>query len=96
MLAGVCAGILPYTYYGGPLLCLYCFLAYGLSFLFPLGAVAWERVRAEIPWVATFVGAAALVAAPLLIYFALHPEHFFLHSKHLWVFASCAQPRGPV
>ena len=63
------------------------FLAYGLSFLFPLGAVAWERVRAEIPWVAVFLGAAALVAAPLLIHFALHPEHFFLRSKHLWVFA---------
>ena len=85
VLAGVCAGILPYTYMAArfvPIL----FLAYGLSFLFPLGAVAWERVRAEIPWVATFVGAAALVAAPLLIHFALHPEHFFLHSKHLWVF----------
>ena len=86
VLAGVCAGILPYTYMAArfvPIL----FLAYGVSFLFPLGAVAWERVRAEIPWAAVFFGAAALVAAPLLIHFALHPEHFFLRSKHLWVFA---------
>ncbi len=86
VLAGVCAGILPYTYYPARLVPI-LFFAYGLSFLFPLRAGAWERVRAEIPWVAAFVGAAALVAAPLLLYFALHPEHFFMRTNDLWVFA---------
>ena len=86
VLAGVCAGILPYTYYPARLVPI-LFFAYGLSFLFPLRAGTWERIRAEIPWVATFVGAAALVAAPLLMYFALHPEHFFMRTNDLWVFA---------
>ena len=47
---------------------------------------ALNRVRTELPWIGTFAGAAALVAAPLLIYFALHPEHFILRSDSLSVF----------
>ena len=86
VLAGLCAGILPYTYYPARLAPI-LFLAFGLSFLFPLRAGAWDRVRAEIPWAAAFLGAAALVAAPLLIHFAVHPEHFFMRTEHLLVFA---------
>ena len=72
--------------YGGPL-CAYTFSRIRTEF----SVSSWccrlgESPGPRFPWVATFVGAAALVAAPLLIYFALHPEHFFLHSKHLWVF----------
>ena len=44
------------------------------------------KVRAELPWAAAFVGVAGLVSAPLLVYFALHPEYFFLRSQKLWVF----------
>ena len=85
MLAGACAGLLPYTYEPArfvPLL----FFFFGLSFLLPLSAATRARVRAELPWAGAFLGAAGLVAAPLLVYFALHPAHFFLRFKHLWVF----------
>ena len=53
VLAGMCAGLLPYTYTPArftPLL----FLLFGLSFLLPLGALTKERVRAELPRVAIF------------------------------------------
>ena len=83
-LAGVCAGLLPYTYIPSrftPFL----FLFFGLSFLWPLRDVTRERLKSELPWAAVFVGAAGLVAAPILIYFALHPEHFFIRSKEVWV-----------
>ena len=83
-LAGVCAGLLPYTYIPSrftPFL----FLLFGLSFLWPLRAVTRERVRAELPWAAIFIGAAGLVAAPILIYFTIHPEHFFIRSREVWV-----------
>ena len=55
VLAGMCAGLLPYTYTPArftPLL----FLLFGLSFLLPLGALTKERVRAELPRVADFFG----------------------------------------
>ena len=42
-----------------------------------------SRLRAELPWAAVFVGVAALIAAPLLIYFALHPDHFFTRGRDL-------------
>ena len=99
-LAGVCAGLLPYTYIPArfvPLL----FLLFGLSFLLPLRAVpgefagatsqltgiaaAFNRVRAEMPRIAIFVGVAGLVAAPILVYFVLHPENFFSRSRHIWL-----------
>ncbi|MXZ21246.1 MAG: glycosyltransferase family 39 protein [Caldilineaceae bacterium SB0665_bin_25] len=83
-LAGVCAGLLPYTYIPSrftPFL----FLLFGLSFLWPLRDVTRKRLKAELPWAAIFIGAAGLVAAPILIYFALHPEHFFIRSREVWV-----------
>ena len=70
-LAGVCAGLLPYTYMPARLVPL-LFLLFGLSFLLPLRAVsgefdgaishltgiaaAFNRVRAELPWIVVFVG----------------------------------------
>ena len=93
-LAGACAGLLPYTYIPSrftPFL----FLFFGLSFLLPLrsftrepGQMArhsWARLRAEWPWAAIFVGVAGLVAAPILLYFALHPEDFFIRSNEVWL-----------
>ena len=101
VLAGTCAGLLPYTYIPArfsPFL----LLLFGLSFLLPYlvvvrqkdgaafglsgFAAALKRVRIELPWIGAFVGVAALVAAPLLIYFALHPEYFVLRSNLLFVF----------
>ena len=84
VLAGVCAGLLPYTYTPSrftPFL----FLLFGLSFLLPPGSLTREKVRAELPWIGLFLGVTGLVAAPILIHFALHPEHFFMRSNHLLV-----------
>ena len=53
-------------------------------------------MRAELPWAGAFLGAAGLVAAPLLVYFALHPAHFFLRSKHLWVFDPVRSQGNPL
>ena len=66
--AGVCMGLLPYTYIPARFT-LFLLLLFGLSFLIPPGAFTRERVRAELPRVAVFLGVAGLVAAPLLIYF---------------------------
>ena len=100
-LAGACAGLTLYTYIPArfaPLL----LLLFGLSVLLPYLAVvrqsdgaafrlsgfgaALNRVRTDLPWIGTFVGAAALVAAPLFIYFALNPDYFVLRSNSLLVF----------
>ena len=85
VLAGVCAGLLPYTYTPArftPFL----FLLFGLSFLLPLGSFTRERARAELPRVAIFLGVTGLVAAPILIHFALHPDHFYMRSNQLLIF----------
>ena len=85
VLAGVCAGLLPYTYIPARLTP-FLFLFFGLSFLLPLRAITRARVRAELPWVGVFVGVAGLVAAPILVHFALHPDHFGAHSSSLLIF----------
>ena len=96
VLAGVCAGLLPYTYIPArftPFL----FFLFGLSFLlsFRRGgdgdqranpSIVTTRLRAELQWVGIFVGVAALVAAPILLHFALNPEHFVSRSGRLSVF----------
>ena len=82
-LAGVCAGLLPYTYLAArftPFL----FLFLGLSFLLPWGR-GKARLRAELPWAGVFLGVAGLIAAPILVYFALHPDHFFIRSNQLLI-----------
>ena len=99
-LAGGCAGLLPYTYVPArfvPVL----FLLFGFSFLLLWAmrqdrgeesgrstrfAQLYSRLRAELPWIGLFMGAAGLVAAPLLVHFALNPEHLFWRSGQLWVF----------
>ena len=85
VLAGICAGLLPYTYTPArftPFL----FLLFGLSFLLPWGAFTRERVRAELPRAAIFLGVTGLVAAPILVHFALHPDHFYMRSNQLLIF----------
>ncbi len=83
-LAGICTGLLPYTYIPArftPFL----FLLFGLSFLIPFGSFSREKVRREVPWAAVFIGVTALVAAPILLHFALNPEHFLMRSKEVWL-----------
>ena len=85
VLAGVCGGLLPYTYLAARFTPFLIFL-FGLSFLWPLGTSSTERVRAEWPLAATFLGVTGLVAAPILIFFALHPDHFFDRSNMVLIF----------
>ena len=92
VMAGVCAGLLPYTYIAArftPLL----FLLFGLSFLLPPNAFAKKRAQAELPRAAVFVGVTGLVAAPILIHFAQHPEHFFARSNMVSILQT---GRGPL
>ena len=99
VLAGVCAGLLGYTYMPARLTPI-LFLLFGLSFLHPLtyshdgkdrdGKFGlFSRLsslwRAELPHIGLFVGVAGLVATPLLVHFALHPDHLFWRSNQLWV-----------
>ena len=84
-LAGACAGLLMYTYMPARITP-FLFLLFGLSFLVPFRPGAMKRIRTELPWASLFVGAAALAAAPILVYFALHPDHLFLRSGQLWLF----------
>ena len=85
VLAGACAGLLLHTYTPARITP-FLFLFFGLSFLVPFRPEAMKRIRTELPWASLFVGAAALAAAPILVYFALHPDHLFLRSGQLWLF----------
>ena len=107
-LAGVCAGLLAYTYIAArftPFL----FLFFGLSFLFPLGrsrngvessegvlSRLTTRVRVELPLASVFVGVAGAVATPILFYFVLHPDQFFVRSNQLLVFQTDGSQGGPL
>jgi len=97
-LAGVCLGLVPYTYIASrfvPVL----FLFFGLSYLLPYHSGTWQRVQAKLPQIGLFWGVTALVAAPILLYFVLHPDHFFLRSRQLWVLdqdRSLGEPLGAV
>ncbi|MXY94777.1 MAG: hypothetical protein F4Y42_15165 [Caldilineaceae bacterium SB0664_bin_27] len=76
VLAGACAGLLPYTYYPArfvPIL----FLFFGLSFLLPFRSVSLKRIQSELPWAATFTCVAGLVAAPILFHYVRNPDLFF-------------------
>ncbi len=107
-LAGVCAGLLPYTYIAARF-APFLFLLFGLSLLLPFSrrktATDGGKERDQLfhlpltntsrgqgplgqnlPLVAIFLGAAALVAAPILLHFILHPEDFSSRSDVLWVF----------
>lgn len=76
VLAGACAGILPYTY-SPARFAPFFFLFFGASFLYPLSSATWERVRTELPRAALFTGAAGLVATPIIFHYIRNPEAFF-------------------
>ena len=85
VLAGIGTGLTPYTYIPArfvPFLLLF----FGLSFFLPLGPGLKARIRTELPWIGLFLGTAVVVAAPILIHFALNPDHFFMRSSQLWIF----------
>lgn len=87
-LAGLFAGLLLYTYVAARITPLF-FACLGLSSLSYLvsdeSAVAGQqkrishllsRLQADLPSILIFAGTAILVAAPLVFYFALHPQDF--------------------
>ena len=45
-----------------------------------------SRLWAELPLASVFVGVTSVVAAPILVYFVLHPNYFFLRSSQVSVF----------
>ena len=45
-----------------------------------------SRLRAELPMASVFVGVSSVLAAPILVYFVLHPNYFFLRSSQVSVF----------
>ncbi len=84
-LAGIGTGLIPYTYIPArfvPFLLLF----FGLSFLFSHGFLTKSRIRTVLPLVGMFLVTATVVAAPILIHFALNPNHFFMRSSQLWIF----------
>ena len=99
-------GLLPYTYIPArftPFLLALFGLSFVLSIRWSEGGVkgfipsiATPRVRAELSLAGTFVVVALLVAAPILIYFALNPENFVSRSGRLSVFDPAFSPRGPI
>jgi hypothetical protein len=85
VLAGITTGLLPYTYIPArfvPFLLLF-FAASLLIWRLPNTA---QSVRSRLPEIVTYLGVSALVAAPILVHFALYPEHFSSRSSSLWVF----------
>lgn len=107
-LAGVCAGLLPYTYIAARITP-FLFLLFGLSLLprignreselkrsreesgphrFPhLGLSLWSGgLVGNANWIGIFLGVTAVVAAPILIHFALNPEDFSPRSDVRWIF----------
>ena len=44
-------------------------------------------VRPYLPMIGLFVGAAGLVAAPILLYFVLHPGQFFMRTDQVLIFS---------
>ena len=55
-----------------------------------------SRLRTEMPLAVVFVGVAGVVAAPILIYFALNPDQFFVRSDQVSVFQSDGGRAGPL
>ena len=45
-----------------------------------------SRLWAELPLATIFVGVSSVLAAPILVYFVLHPNYFFLRSSQVSVF----------
>ena len=84
-LAGIGTGLIPYTYIPARFVP-FLLLLFGFSFLLPHGSVSRSKIRTELPLIGLFLGTAIVVAAPILIHFALNPNHFFMRSSQLWIF----------
>jgi 4-amino-4-deoxy-L-arabinose transferase-like glycosyltransferase len=93
-LAGVFTGLLVYTYLAArftPLL----LLALGLSFLWP-ASLRPAGLRRYLPLVGFYLAIAGLVALPLVVDFALHPEYFGSRASRLFIFDPLVNKGHPV
>ena len=93
-LAGVFTGLLVYTYLAArftPLL----LLALGLSFLWP-ASLRPVGLRRYLPLVGFYLAIAGLVALPLVVDFALHPEYFGSRASRLFIFDPLVNEGHPV
>lgn len=64
--------------------------------LAPLLARIPSALHAHLPMIGIFLGVAGLAAAPILLYFVLHPEHFFMRSDQLLLFSSQRSQGDPL
>ena len=55
-----------------------------------------SRLWAELPLASIFVGVSGVLAAPILVYFVLHPNYFFLRSSQVSVFQPGSGLVGPL
>ena len=93
--AGVCAGILQYTYIPARLLPV-LLLFFGLTYLIPLNDNAVRRVREGWRMAALFAVTSALVAAPILAYFVLHPDHMVDRINQVTLFSPSKTKDDPL
>ena len=109
-LAGGCVGLMPYTYIAARVVP-FLLLIFGLSCLMPHGksdvknenrvrgnpfSHLFSRIQPEILPGTVFLGTAALVATPILVYFVLNPEDFFGRSSQISVFAPSINQGDPL
>ncbi len=109
-LAGGCVGLMPYTYIAARFVP-FLLLIFGLSCLMSQGKSdvgkgnrvrgipfphLFSRIQPEILPGTVFLGAAALVATPILVYFVLNPEDFFGRSSQISVFAPSISQGDPL
>ncbi len=85
VLAGLCTGLLPYTYIPARFVP-FLLLIFGLSLLWPQ-RISRDQIKRHLPLLLLYVVVTAVVAAPILIDFALNPAHFTSRSNNLWVFS---------
>ncbi|MCB0117215.1 MAG: hypothetical protein KDD84_24115, partial [Caldilineaceae bacterium] len=85
VLAGICTGLLPYTYIPARFTP-FVLLFFGITLVWQRRR-NWDEIRRYFPLFSLYVVVTALVAAPILIDFALNPEHFTSRSNNLWVFS---------
>ena len=55
-----------------------------------------SSLKAELQMIGIFLGCAGLVAAPILLHFAFHPEHFFMRSDLVSVFHTNVSQGDPL
>jgi 4-amino-4-deoxy-L-arabinose transferase-like glycosyltransferase len=84
ILAAICTGLLPYTYIAARFVP-FLLLIYALSLLWAQ-KISQQSIRQSLRLLLLYSAITALVAAPILTHFALHPEDFTSRSNNLWIF----------